>query len=440
MNSVKSIVATMVLLGIGYGANFFMHQPSSDMAMDNAWGTHTPINVSPNDNRPQIELPPLQPATTVPRSEADGLIADTSNTSAASNPFAGGADPTSSIEIPPSSGGIAGGPSIPPLSQEQEDAFPINPSIEQTPPPYRNSIAVNPVKMDPPESFVPPPSTLPIESPAPSTGLPPVSQAALTPGSEFNSVPVAPVSHLQPIPSDEFNTAWAQAQSFLDAGDLGGASTTLTGLYRSSLSSQDRDRVVTILDQLAGTAIYSGESFLFPAHTVGPQETLATIAQSYQVPEEFLKRVNSLSSNASATAGQPVKVVRGPFRAELDVTRREMTVYLGDHYAGRFNVAIGRDFPAGVTAFVVTEKTGPRGYQDMRTGQMIAAGAANNPIGEFWLGLQANPSGTYANLGIHSVGDSVTASDSRGCLSVSQADAADLQAILSVGSQITVKN
>ena len=487
MNSLKSIVATMTLLAIGYGANFFMNQPVSEPESEEPWGMIGQLAPDRIPNRPQIDLPALQPAGGVVPASAD------TNSGAnlggrVANPFAVSAEPVladngfpaadnSFASLPPVNGVSNQSPSVslpvpPAIAEVGSNAlpqipqpFPANvPPPLSSPPasivPQQNSVYGSPANttpggyaetsISPPAAFVPPAAAdlTPVSVPANTAtaglatapAMAPLSspQPIVPPVSQFDGPGVQQATYVQPQSNVDFDRLWNSAQANLTAGDLEGASTVLTRLYRQTLSSQDRDRVVTILDQLAGTAIYSSEHFLLPAHVVAANETLDTVAQSYGIPTQFLARSNGLTPTATLAAGQQLKVVKGPFHAELNLARREMTIFLGPHYAGRFNVAIGRDFPQGVSSFAVTEKTGSRAYQDLRTGQSIAAGDPGNPIGAYWLGLQPQPAVNAVNLGIHSVGDRVTASDSRGCISVSQAAAADLQAILSVGSQIMV--
>ena len=470
MNSLKSIVATMTLLAIGYGSNFFMNQPVSLPDAENAWDMVGQLRADriPNQ-RPQVDLPPLQPAIGV-SSTNSGPGANVQ----VANPFSQGADPSlpgnfappandSFASLPPINSGSQPPPASPfPAPAPANAGFSSTPNTglpeipqpfpANVPPPVAvantatpnpgsiygsNPVAVPPANVAPPAVFTPPPQATTLIPSVPAS----MPQPIVPPVSQFDAG-VQPATFTQPaaqsVSNVDFDGLWNSAQAKLTAGDMEGASTTLTQLYRQTLSSQDRDRVVTILDQLAGTTIYSSEHFLLPAHSVAANETLATIAQAYGIPPEFLARSNGLATNASLSVGQQLKVVKGPFHGELDLGRREMTIFLGPHYAGRFNVAIGRDFPVGVSAFVVNEKSGPRAYQDSRTGQSIAAGDPGNPVGAYWLGLQSQPAVNALNVGIHSVGEGVTASDSRGCISVSQADAADLQAIFSVGSQITV--
>ena len=87
----------------------------------------------------------------------------------------------------------------------------------------------------------------------------------------------------------------------------------------------------------------------------------------------------------------------------------------------------------------VVEKTATRPYTDVRTGEIIPAGTPENPYGALWIGLRDTQSAENLPLGIHSSGSAIGASDTRGCITVSDRDADDLQAILSTGSRIEVR-
>lgn len=236
-----------------------------------------------------------------------------------------------------------------------------------------------------------------------------------------------------------FEQIWQSAQSKLSEGKYKDALFTLSIWYSDpSLTSQQRDRLIPLLDELAGKVIYSAESILEAPHTIQPGETLAQIAANHAVTSDFLARVNGLDQNAVLTPGEQVKVVRGPFRGELSLERREITVFVGVYYAGRFNVGVGRELPASKMSLEVAEKSGARPYVDAQTGRQTPAGDPMNPYGNFWIGLRSPGAPVNPNLGVHSTGERVDASDTRGCVSVSDRDADDLQAIFSIGSRFTV--
>jgi LysM repeat protein len=232
-----------------------------------------------------------------------------------------------------------------------------------------------------------------------------------------------------------FEASWLSVQADVDSRQYGNALMTLSAWYREpSLSSEQQTRCLQLLDQLAGTVIYSRESYLEPAHVVGPRETLEQIAEKYQVKAEFLARLNGVEAPYELYPGESLKVVQGPFRAELDRQSGELTLFLGRHYAGRFQVRVGKEMPAGENDFEVIAFASGREYFDQRSGYRVGPDHPENPYGSRWIGLRGNKITAAHNVGIHVD----TGHPDRCCLGVSDVDAEDLAAILTVGSRLTV--
>ncbi len=189
------------------------------------------------------------------------------------------------------------------------------------------------------------------------------------------------------------------------------------------------------LDQLAGKVIYSTEHHLAPRPCiVADGDTLESLAVEWNVPAQLIYNINSnkIGDPALLVPGTELKVVTGPFDARISVERQEMTLFLGDLYAGRFPIELGQDHEYELGSFMIEGKSDTgRQYQD-RSGQLIAAGDASNPYGKFWLGF------SNSDLCIHESPAADNASDRRGCIRLSSRDAADVYGILSDGSQISI--
>lgn len=61
---------------------------------------------------------------------------------------------------------------------------------------------------------------------------------------------------------------------------------------------------------------------------VGDGEDIARIACALQVTEKFLRWLNELPAGQEVRPGERMRVVQGPFRAEVRPDRRELAVYL----------------------------------------------------------------------------------------------------------------
>jgi lipoprotein-anchoring transpeptidase ErfK/SrfK len=227
-----------------------------------------------------------------------------------------------------------------------------------------------------------------------------------------------------------FDRAGKLAKALLEEGKYREALATLSVFYQSpDLTREEHEELLNLLDPLAGRVIYSREHLLAPAHTVRRNETLTDIAEQYNVPMELLQKINGIDTPNVLVPGTELKVVTGPFRADVNLQGQELTVFLNDLYAGRFPITVGRD-PAPVMGdFKVREKREHPDYFSM-DGRKIPAGNPANPFGSVWLDLGREVS-------IHG-SPSNGADPGRGCISLSPQDAEDVYGILSLGSAVRI--
>jgi LysM repeat protein len=107
-----------------------------------------------------------------------------------------------------------------------------------------------------------------------------------------------------------------------------------------SLSPSESQEIQTLLSQLAGSVIYSTEHRLETPYMVRAGERLEEIAAEYDVPWQLLAKINGLESPDQLQPGQQLKVLRGPFTATIDLSRRRMTLMLDRRYAGQFTIEV----------------------------------------------------------------------------------------------------
>jgi LysM repeat protein len=220
------------------------------------------------------------------------------------------------------------------------------------------------------------------------------------------------------------------AQTLLETGKYREALATLSVFYQSPDLTRDEHReLLDLLDPLAGRVIYSREHLVAPPYTVRRNETLTDIAQQYNVPMELLQKINGIDTPDVLVPGTELKVVTGPFRAEVNLQGQELTLFLNELYAGRFPITIGQD-PAPVLGdFKIRDKRLDPDYFSM-DGRKIAAGNPANPFGSVWLDLGREVSIHGSPMG--------GADPGRGCISLSPQDADDVYGILSVGSTVRI--
>ncbi|MCM2371024.1 L,D-transpeptidase family protein [Aporhodopirellula aestuarii] len=206
---------------------------------------------------------------------------------------------------------------------------------------------------------------------------------------------------------------------------------TLSLFYETpNLTSEQREQLLVRLDPLARDVIYSAEHLLEQPHRVGPNETLMDIAQKYDVPWQLLANINGVSDPVTVLPGTDLKVVRGPFRADVDLDNKELTLFLGDLYAGRFPVGIGNDPEPRPGTYTIQEKKSAKTYYDM-AGTPIPPGSPRNPYGSMWIDL-----GQGISLHGSPKSDSAT---NEGCISIAGNYSRDVFGILSEGSSVTIR-
>jgi lipoprotein-anchoring transpeptidase ErfK/SrfK len=206
---------------------------------------------------------------------------------------------------------------------------------------------------------------------------------------------------------------------------------TLSLFYNTpDLSPSDRDALFSRLDPLAASVIYSRRHLLEQPHRVGANETLMEIAARYELPWQLLANINGIQDPVSVLPGTELKVVRGPFRAEVDLQRNELTIFLRDLYAGRFPIVVGSDPKPEAGTYTIQDKQTARTFYD-KNGSPVPPGDTRNPYGTVWMDLGKQ-------LCIHGSPDRSQAS-SQGCISLRGQDAEDLYGILTQGSSVNIR-
>lgn len=206
---------------------------------------------------------------------------------------------------------------------------------------------------------------------------------------------------------------------------------TLSIFYNTpNLSGEQRSELLSRLDPLAREVIYSQRNLLEQAHRVGQSEDLVDIAEHYDVPWQLLANINQIRDPMTILPGTELKVVRGPFRAEVSLGQQELTLFLGDLYAGRFPIGIGSDPVPKIGTYTVQDKQTSKTYYNL-AGSPVPPGSPDNPYGNVWLDLGGQ-------ICIHG-SPSTTQPTDKGCISLAADYADDLYGILSQGSSVTIR-
>lgn len=275
---------------------------------------------------------------------------------------------------------------------------------------------------------------------------PPPTAAPMTPDSAATNEPAADpqgatnakTSNLAPQGREDFRSirafdnAWNSAVAQLQKGQWAESLLTLSFFFHDpDINGEERQRLIDLLDPLAGKVIYSSEHTLAAPYEVKPGDRLEAIAQECQVPASLLQNLNGITQPESLRPGTKLKVLRGPFRAEIDLKRSELILFLGKYYAGRFAISVGNDPAPQPTECQVLVKEAGREYVG-QNGIRIPARAAGNPYGDVYLDLGKG-------VCIHGSPEMIPSQAGLGCVSLSDADVADIANILSIGSKVTIR-
>jgi len=235
------------------------------------------------------------------------------------------------------------------------------------------------------------------------------------------------VSHVATL-SSAFDSDWQLALRQLEQGKLASALENLTVWQGSpDLSDEEDARLQELLDQLAGTVIYSGQHLIKPAHEVKVHERLEDIAEQYHVPAQLLANINGITNPDTLLPGQRLKVVPGPFTLRVDTRRQQIVMYARNYYAGRIFFTPGTDQPPRAGDYEVITKMVERTWYDTN-GREVPPRHPENPYGQFWIGLGSDQC-------IHGLASDMP----RGCIGLTPRDAQDLYAILGVGSEVKIR-
>jgi LysM repeat protein len=182
--------------------------------------------------------------------------------------------------------------------------------------------------------------------------------------------------------------------------------------------------------------IYEGP----PAHRlekpyiVQAGDTLDAVATKYDVPAALLAKINGVPQTGPLTPGQELKVVRGPFTALIDLSKRKMTLMLDRRYAGQFAIELDPTSTVEEGQWKVAQKL-------LTPATPSLYNQSAQPAEERSL-LLANPSSASGQPTVLSGpgGSDPLAAQSRGrVIHLKATDVNDVYDILSEGSRVTIR-
>ena len=219
-------------------------------------------------------------------------------------------------------------------------------------------------------------------------------------------------------------------QEFLAADQILEAHQELSDIYWKH--PEHRTLIQERIDETAAIIFTTPERQFAEPHFVDYGETLGSIAKKYDVPWQYLARLNRVDPD-DLQAGQQLKVVRGPFGAVVDLEDFCLTVHAHGWYVHCYPIGIGADNGTPIGEFRIEEKLeNPTWYNP--DGGVVDADDPENPLGEFWLGL-GNHIGIHGTIDPDSIGQAV----SRGCIHLDDQNVEEVFSLLTVGSKVLIR-
>ena len=262
-----------------------------------------------------------------------------------------------------------------------------------------------------------------------------------------NTVPIVETAAL----TESVKQLVSLAEQKRTEGDVVGARDLyLRALYHGDATETDHDELRPQIAALNDDILFSPR--LYPAepmtriHKIVKGDYISTLPrrQNLSVDKDLLARINRIADPNKIRLGQKIKLITGPFHAEVVKSAHRMDIYSGPRddptrwrYICSFKVGLGdpeRQSGTPVGEFVVSQaKVTNPSWANPDTGERFEADDPNNPIGEFWIGLKGlGNSAALEGYGIHGTidPDSIGNSRSMGCVRLHHADIAFVYELL----------
>ena len=285
------------------------------------------------------------------------------------------------------------------------------------------------------------------ESPAP-TGTP--IAASSTPAASL-TVPAAKLPPAIPARPSVIDDAAALIYS----GDLVQARLRLSDSLRSGtlspLQAEEVRGTLAVLNDgmIFGPEVTPGDPFT-RLYEIKPGDALSRIVsrQGVKTNWRFVQRINGIKDPARIRVGQRIKLVQGPFHAEVDKASHRIDVWLGEGddaiFVRSLPVGLGEfnSTPAGTFRVRRGGKMMNPTWTNPRNGEQFAANDPLNPIGEYWIGLDGIDVHNLQEqgFGIHGTIDpeSIGQDQSMGCVRLADDDIAMVYEMLTEGNSVVL--
>ena len=246
-----------------------------------------------------------------------------------------------------------------------------------------------------------------------------------------------------------------QAIAMVDSDPVRARAELTRLLDSNQLSAAERQMAYGGINRLAEKLFFSPK--IVPGDTTSQSyvvkrgDSLAKISAKEKLGCDwrFVQRINNLASEKALRQDMRLKLVHGPFDAEVEKADFRINIYAG---TGNDRVMVA-NFPCGLgtndSTPVGTFKVRPGSklidpqWTNPHTGEHFASNDPKNPIGERWIGLMGTTPETqkFTGYGIHGTVDpqSIGKQMSMGCVRLGDAEVQVVYELIGEGSTIVIR-
>jgi hypothetical protein len=264
----------------------------------------------------------------------------------------------------------------------------------------------------------------------------PESAAPSAPSMPAEIAPASKTAVESPIPKSaaidpELASRLKVIDDYLQTDDVLRAHRELSTIYWSKPGW--RSAIQQRIEKTANTIYFDPRLHFVEAYIIHPNDQFAQIAKRYNVPWQYLAKLNRIDDPKKLRPGKKLKVMQGPFSAIVEADSFLLTVHAYGYFVRAYPIGIGKDSTTPLGKLAVLSKVVKPQYTDPR-GRVIDGEDPQNPLGPRWLDL-GNSYGIHGTIDPGSIGKA----ESRGCIRMRNEDVLEVYDMLGVGSEVSIR-
>jgi LysM repeat protein len=247
------------------------------------------------------------------------------------------------------------------------------------------------------------------------------------------------------------NVVIESARRLVETGKYVEARDSLNALVRRGGLGATEDREArSLLTRIADETVFGKAAVandpLVTTYFIQSGDVLVNIGKKHGVPAEALMLINGITDARRIRVDQKIKIPTQPFNARIYKSQFRLDVFLGDTYVRSYRVGLGAENGTPEGVWRVKERLANPTYFPSESSphkRVIPADDPNNPLGEWWIGLEGVEGAAvgHSGYGIHGTiePESIGKAVSLGCVRMHNEDVGFVWKLLQPGkSTVTI--